>query len=126
MVQVPKQSFPRMAGEKQMEEVVAAPLQMDHSECRSWFVVAAVVVAEERKDSRVPLHRRELREEQRRQGRQQVVPKYQQVQVRKVQGQRPIDCFGREQVPMPIGRFRRLEQQVQEQEGECSCIEVFQ
>ena len=113
MVQVPKQSFPRMVGEKQMEEAVAVPRQMDHY---SWLVVAAVVLAEERRDSRVQLHRPELREQQRRQGRRQVVPKHQ--RVRQVQGQRPIDCFGPEQEPMPIGRFHPLGRQVQELEGE--------
>ncbi len=35
MVQVPKQSFPRMVEEKQMKEVVAVPHQMDHSEYQS-------------------------------------------------------------------------------------------
>ncbi len=60
------------------------------------------------------------------------MPKHQQVehllQERQVQGQRPIDYFGRVQVPMPIGRFHRLEQQVQqaqEPEGECSCVISF-
>ncbi len=57
------------------------------------------------------------------------MPKHQQVghllQERQVQGQRPIDYFGRVQVPVPIGRFHRLEQQLpqaQELEGECFCV----
>lgn len=35
IVQAPKQSFPQMVGEKQMEEVVVVPRHMDHSEYRS-------------------------------------------------------------------------------------------
>lgn len=62
-------------------------------------------------------NRRELREEQRRQGERQVVPKHPQ-RVRQVQEQQPIDYFGRVQEPMPIGRFHQLEQQL---EGECYC-----
>ena len=70
-------------------------------------------------------NRQELREQQRRQGERQVVPKHPQEEqlqrVQQVQEQRPIDYFGRVQVPMPIGRFRQLEQQVPQLEGECYC-----
>ena len=67
-------------------------------------------------------NRQELREQQRRQGERQVVPKHpQEEQLQRVQGQRPIDYFERVQVPMPIGRFRQLEQQVPQLEGECYC-----
>jgi len=92
---------------------------MDHSAYQSWIVVVAAEQAEERRDWRVQPNRRELREEQRRQGRQ-VVPKHQ-LQVRQEQRLQPIDCFEQEQVPTPIGHFHQLEQQVQELEGECSC-----
>lgn len=67
-------------------------------------------------------NRQELREQQRRQGERQVVPKDpQEEQLQRVQEQRPIDYFGRVQVPMPIGRFHQLEQQVPQLEGECYC-----
>jgi hypothetical protein len=66
-----KQSFPQMVGEKQ---TAAAPHQMDQAEKHSWVVAAEE--AEEKKDWRVQPNRRELQEEQRRQG--EVVPKHRQ------------------------------------------------
>jgi predicted acetyltransferase len=62
-----------MVGEKQ---TAAAPHQMDQAEKHSWVVAVAAEEAEEKKDWRVQPNRRELQEEQRRQG--EVVPKHRQ------------------------------------------------